>query len=267
MTNEEFGITLRACLEKEQIIQKELAERINRSPQAVSKWANGKSMPDAETFEILDNMLHIRQNYPLIFNGTYEENKMFRPTRLSEINNTEQYQALFTGIMNDFKKLYPSYSDAVLYLLLGMIKYSLGITIFRNSQDEANYFKACRYINDFFSNIEIDPASEQEDYSHFANNWDYVSYTLLYEIIDDQSTKTEDELHSDDFFCGLNGIAQIGLTAATEVKTLIFKNPCATVHAIEDLKDNSVITEFEIALAQLTELYCQYELSFQGKAS
>ena len=41
-----IGQFIKTMRKKEQITQKELAEQLNISPQAVSRWENGEALPD-----------------------------------------------------------------------------------------------------------------------------------------------------------------------------------------------------------------------------
>ena len=53
------GKTIKELREKRKITQKELAESINVSDKAVSKWETGKGLPDLAVMDHLSHMLHL----------------------------------------------------------------------------------------------------------------------------------------------------------------------------------------------------------------
>lgn len=57
-------------LRKEQgLTQEQLAELVNVSFQAVSKWENGNSVPDVSTLPLLANVLHCSIDSSEFFSG------------------------------------------------------------------------------------------------------------------------------------------------------------------------------------------------------
>ena len=54
-----IGQFIKTMRKKEQITQKELAEQLNISPQAVSRWENGEALPDTMLLLDLSKLLHV----------------------------------------------------------------------------------------------------------------------------------------------------------------------------------------------------------------
>ena len=54
-----IGQFIKTMRKKEQITQKELAEQLNISPQAVSRWENGDALPDTMLLLDLSKSLHV----------------------------------------------------------------------------------------------------------------------------------------------------------------------------------------------------------------
>lgn len=54
-----LGEMIKQYRERKEITQKDLAEKLNVTPQAVSRWENGISLPDVEVLPKLANLLHI----------------------------------------------------------------------------------------------------------------------------------------------------------------------------------------------------------------
>lgn len=59
MNNQEFGKFISELRKEKGLTQIELAERINVSDKAISRWENGKNYPDIEIFENLGNELGV----------------------------------------------------------------------------------------------------------------------------------------------------------------------------------------------------------------
>lgn len=59
MNNQDFGKFISTLRKEKGITQIELAERLNVSDKAISRWENGKNYPDVETFESLGEELGV----------------------------------------------------------------------------------------------------------------------------------------------------------------------------------------------------------------
>ncbi|MDE7324852.1 MAG: response regulator [Lachnospiraceae bacterium] len=67
-----IGEMIRQYRERKEITQKDLAEKLNVTPQAVSRWENGISMPDIYVLPKLANLLHISIDGLLGYQGDNE---------------------------------------------------------------------------------------------------------------------------------------------------------------------------------------------------
>ena len=81
-----IGEMIRQYRERKEITQKDLAEKLNVTPQAVSRWENGISMPDVDVLPRIADLLHITIDGLLGYRGGNE-------TKICEQN----LQKYFTG--------------------------------------------------------------------------------------------------------------------------------------------------------------------------
>ena len=73
MNNEKIGKLIKKIRIKNNLTQKQLAEELNVTYQAVSKWENGKNIPDIEILTILCNKYNI--DIDSFLKGKYKKNK------------------------------------------------------------------------------------------------------------------------------------------------------------------------------------------------
>ena len=59
MTNNDFSKTIIQLRKEKGFTQKELADKLNVSDKAVSRWETGKNYPDIETLQKLATVLNI----------------------------------------------------------------------------------------------------------------------------------------------------------------------------------------------------------------
>ena len=62
MTNNEFGKRIVQLRKEKGFTQKELADKLNVSDKAVSRWETGKNYPDIETLQRLATVLDVSVN-------------------------------------------------------------------------------------------------------------------------------------------------------------------------------------------------------------
>lgn len=62
MTNNDFGKTIVQLRKEKGFTQKELADKLNVSDKAVSRWETGKNYPDIETLQQLAVVLDVSVN-------------------------------------------------------------------------------------------------------------------------------------------------------------------------------------------------------------
>ena len=80
MDQVKIGRFIAECRKSQNLTQSELAEKLNITDRAVSKWETGRSMPDASLMLDLCNILHISVNDLLsgekVMNNNKEQEEM-----------------------------------------------------------------------------------------------------------------------------------------------------------------------------------------------
>ena len=66
-----FGEIIKDIRKKNNLTQKELADKLYVTYQAVSKWENNKSIPDISILQNISKMFNIDLNYILYFNNYF----------------------------------------------------------------------------------------------------------------------------------------------------------------------------------------------------
>ena len=74
MNQEKIGKYIATCRKKNKLTQEQLAEKLGVSSKSVSRWENGKTMPDVSLFQQLCKELNITIN-DLLSGETMNENK------------------------------------------------------------------------------------------------------------------------------------------------------------------------------------------------
>ena len=72
MDQEKFGKIIKEIRRKNNLTQKDLADKLNVTYQAVSKWENGKNMPDKSVLKQISNEFNV--SLDSLFEGEYKEN-------------------------------------------------------------------------------------------------------------------------------------------------------------------------------------------------
>ena len=62
MNQEKIGKFIAECRQEKKITQEELANKIGVTDKAISKWENGRCLPDISLFKLLCNSLDITVN-------------------------------------------------------------------------------------------------------------------------------------------------------------------------------------------------------------
>ena len=74
MNQEKFGAFIKKIRKKNNLTQKQLAEKYNVTYQAVSKWENGRNMPD--TYLIRQISKDFNVSLDELFDGEFKKMKM-----------------------------------------------------------------------------------------------------------------------------------------------------------------------------------------------
>ncbi len=105
MEQEMIGKFISACRKEKGLTQMQLAEKLNITNRAVSKWETGKSMPDVSLMLDLCSILGITVNVP--FPKKQTQKKLRKPNEAKEINQPAQ-----SGKQNDREPAIPKRSEA-----------------------------------------------------------------------------------------------------------------------------------------------------------
>ena len=97
--------------------QEDLAEKLNVSRQAISRWENGTALPDAQNVLQISKLFHVTTDY--LLNDDYESDNDIPPVRMA----TQETEDLFLKK----KKLHfisaVSFSIATLFWLIGVVNH------------------------------------------------------------------------------------------------------------------------------------------------
>ena len=131
MNQIKIGKFIAECRRKNNLTQKQLAERLNITDRAISKWENGRGMPDSAIMLELCNELKISVNELLSgeminvkeYNEKAEEN-------LYELNknNEKNRKIIIVGI-----------TIIIVLVIISIIELFLAMVQFRNTQIQTEY--------------------------------------------------------------------------------------------------------------------------------
>ena len=145
---------IKNALEEKRMTQKELAEVLIVTPQAVSKWVKGESKP---TFDNIQRMIEIFGSEfanKVIKKGIKEKRSMDNQRiEIKELNTIEKAIEESKNILN--RSNIACYSHAVYVLLSWLLPASIGLTYHqyinnRNKENEFFYEDIFFHLNDFF---------------------------------------------------------------------------------------------------------------------
>ena len=78
MDQEKFGKFIKELRQKHNLTQKEFADKYHVTYQAVSKWENGKNMPDSTLIKKISEDFNV--SLEELYNGEFKNNKKIKPT-------------------------------------------------------------------------------------------------------------------------------------------------------------------------------------------
>ena len=172
-----IGQFIKTMRKKEQITQKELAEKLNISPQAVSRWENGDALPDI--LLLLELAKCLRVSVDLILNAgnpnceleiTEKFNVLYVPKGFEAIESVKKYfgnKSLFyigmiqgiSKIMNfDFEEALEK-NKRILYLEVIISAVNLGYYVDKEEVEELfkdnyqSYEKIKAYDNEYWKKV------------------------------------------------------------------------------------------------------------------
>ncbi len=129
MNQIKIGKFIANCRKNKNLTQAELAEKLNITDKAISKWETGKGMPDSSIMLELCNILDISANE--LLKGDYIAN---------EVKSKETDENII-NILNDYKRMKKRKNELkVILIILSILIVSIAITIkISNHIKEHNY--------------------------------------------------------------------------------------------------------------------------------
>ena len=131
MNQIKIGKFIAECRRKNNLTQKQLAERLNITDRAISKWENGRGMPDSAIMLELCNELKISVNE--LLSGemiNVKENNENAEENLYELNknNEKNRKIIIVGI-----------TIIIVLVIISIIELFLAMVQFRNTQIQTEY--------------------------------------------------------------------------------------------------------------------------------
>lgn len=100
MNQEKIGKFISELRKEKNITQMELADKLNITDKAISKWENGRCMPDISFLEELSKIFNVSVNELLNGERKYKKRKINKDIKILEVNNL--YKSFFyTDVLKD----------------------------------------------------------------------------------------------------------------------------------------------------------------------
>ncbi len=158
MDQQKIGKFIAECRKKQGLTQMQLAEKLNITDRAVSKWENGRSMPDSSIMLELCSLLGITVNDLLTgevvslkdYNKELENNLLEMVKQKEEADKrllfTEIIVGLLSGIILFGLVFTASFADMqdwlrLVIILIGLMIFSVGIAVAIRIEQKAGYYK------------------------------------------------------------------------------------------------------------------------------
>ena len=106
MNQEKIGKFIKDCRKKKKLTQEELARLLNVTDKAISKWENGRCLPDVSLFEKLCKELDITVN------------ELLSGEKLNENNYQEKTEKLALNLLDNMKKSKRIYLKIILIIIV-----------------------------------------------------------------------------------------------------------------------------------------------------
>lgn len=253
MSTESIGREIKRKRQGLKLTQEALGNKLCVSKTAVYKWEKGINYPDRETMPKLIEILGISQSKAFQFISNHpEEEKMNTIPALTSIQTKDAYYDLCDHILQDFKSQHPDYREPILYMVHEAILFAIGDTIYNyyGKKDECDYETVGCRIADCFA---FDNPDRE---GRFVSCLDYTLYQTGAELFEDFPDPGVTDV--DAFYNGKTGIGQAANQSGYNVLNFIMKPNNYGGHDQKEVKDNSFISEFEVALMQLEDLFASY---------
>lgn len=164
MDQEKIGKFIAQCRKKNNLTQMQLAEKLNITDRAISKWENGKSMPDSSIMLELCNELKISVNELLSgemiemgdYNRIAEENLLEMKKQKEQADKRLLSMEIVIGVFSiillftlTFTASFVKMADwlRILLILIGLILAIIGILFALRIEQIAGYYECgkCHY--------------------------------------------------------------------------------------------------------------------------
>lgn len=164
MDQEKIGKFIAQCRRKNNLTQMQLAEKLNITDRAISKWENGKSMPDSSIMLELCNELKISVNELLSgemiemgdYNRIAEENLLEMKKQKEQADKRLLSMEIVIGVFSiillftlTFTASFVKMADwlRILLILIGLILAIIGILFTLRIEQIAGYYECgkCHY--------------------------------------------------------------------------------------------------------------------------
>jgi transcriptional regulator with XRE-family HTH domain len=184
---------LKKALKERELSQKEFAELIHVTPQAVSKWLNGESRPSQDNVILIFETLGIDLTKEMVLQNSRCRKKGMEMTELQELDSFEKAKKESAFILERVG-IKHKYSYPVYVLLSWLLPAVIGLTYHQslNSKDDDEIdsgFIACN-LKDY-----LDEECLHKKKGLYANHLEYNFYLLgmdLFESFDEYRLKDHD---------------------------------------------------------------------------
>lgn len=244
------------------LTQEELGEMLHVSKQAVSQWEKGINNVDKSIIKSLILTLQDpddKGRLPFYSNEPKQEDTMSSDIKkLTDITTAKECHNLCEKISSDFKKRYPDHKNIIYFLIDFMIRYAISAAIYEaedNEYDDLDYATASCLVSDFLSESRYG----RDTGCVYANEWSYQLFLLGGILMEDFPDPDWDEKKVNEFTNGRNGIGRFAYDSGCELKYLVIKEVPNEDIIAEEVKDNDIMMDFEMALFELQDLYSSYE--------
>ena len=109
MDQEKIGKFIAKCRKENKLTQAQLAEKLNVSDKSISRWENGKTMPDISLFEPLCDILNI---------------SIIELLKAKKITNDNEYNKISVEVIKDYSKYIKKKNKKIILTILFIMSLS-----------------------------------------------------------------------------------------------------------------------------------------------
>lgn len=194
---EKLSEKLKQALKRRNMSQKELAQKLNVTPQAVSKWMCGKSLPSIDLATDILKILGINIIEEMAKADRRKEN--MRQVDLCELNNYEAARQEAKAILSD-SNIDNNYSHSVYILCERLVTAVIGLTYYqmihnKDKNNDVDYYNIFNNIEDYFDKDANSHLPEEHLTDEYNNYLDYNFFLMgadLFESFDEYKIPNHD---------------------------------------------------------------------------